>query len=65
MATTPRSKADAVQAGTPKASKETLEWVDRMKRDPKIQKLIRNGQAAERRGEGVRWEDLKHKYGGH
>ncbi len=49
----------------PAPSKKTLEFVERMKNDPKIQQLIRDGKAAARRGEGVRWEDLKRKHAGH
>lgn len=49
----------------PTASPETLAFVERMKNDPKIQQLIRDGKESERRGQGVRWEDLKRKHGGH
>ena len=38
--------------------------VERMQRDPKIIAMIREGHEAERRGDGVRLEDLKRRHGG-
>ncbi len=39
--------------------------VERMRSDPKILAMIREGFDAQERGEGVRWDDLKPKHAQH